>query len=90
MFQVIGLGLLVVGALMKSNVLGLKDDIKAVLNSIVVNDWKLGNLVGSLTIIFIFIGVFLFLVAFLGFFGAFFQNRCVLVTVSISSGYCVR
>ncbi|XP_048774757.2 CD63 antigen-like isoform X2 [Ostrea edulis] len=82
-FMVIGLGLLVVGALMKSNVLGLKDDIKAVLNGIVVNDWKLGNLVGSLTIIFIFIGVFLFLVAFLGFFGAFFQNRCVLVTYAV-------
>lgn len=81
-FQVLGLGLLIVGALMKANVKIIKEELKPALNSVTVSSYKLGDLTDNLSIVFIAIGVFIFLVAGLGLFGACCQNRCMLVTAS--------
>ncbi|XP_048777618.2 tetraspanin-9-like [Ostrea edulis] len=82
-FFVLGLGLLIVGALMKANVKIIKEELKPALNSVTVSSYKLGDLTDNLSIVFIAIGVFIFLVAGLGLFGACCQNRCMLVTYAI-------
>ncbi|XP_062569150.1 tetraspanin-18B-like [Saccostrea cucullata] len=83
LFFLLGLGLLIVGALMKANVKIIKDEVKPALNTITVSSYKLGNLTDNLSILLIIIGVFIFLVAGLGLFGACCQNRCMLVTYAV-------
>lgn len=68
---------------MKANVKIIKDEVKPALNTITVSSYKLGNLTDNLSILLIIIGVFIFLVAGLGLFGACCQNRCMLVTYAV-------
>uniref|UniRef100_K1PNL1 Uncharacterized protein n=1 Tax=Magallana gigas TaxID=29159 RepID=K1PNL1_MAGGI len=79
----LGLGLLIVGALMKANVKIVTDEVKPALNTVTVSSYKLGDLADNLSVVFIVIGVFIFIVAGLGLFGACCQNRCMLVTYAI-------
>lgn len=82
-FFLLGLGLLIVGALMKANVKIVTDEVKPALNTVTVSSYKLGDLADNLSVVFIVIGVFIFIVAGLGLFGACCQNRCMLVTYAI-------
>lgn len=82
--QLLGLGLLIVGALMKANVKIVTDEVKPALNTVTVSSYKLGDLADNLSVVFIVIGVFIFIVAGLGLFGACCQNRCMLVTVRLN------
>lgn len=82
-FFLLGLGLLIVGALMKANVKIVNDEVKPALNTVTVSSYKLGDLADNLSVVFIVIGVFIFIVAGLGLFGACCQNRCMLVTYAI-------
>lgn len=68
---------------MKVNVSAINDDVKPALNGVTVASYKLGDLVDSLAILFIVIGVFIFIVSGLGLFGACCEVKCMLVTVSI-------
>lgn len=68
---------------MKVNVFVINDDVKFVLNGVIVVSYKLGNLVDSLVILFIVIGVFIFIVFGFGLFGVCCEVKCMLVIVSI-------
>lgn len=78
--------MLIVGALMKANVKIVTDEVKPALNTVTVSSYKLGDLADNLSVVFIVIGVFIFIVAGLGLFGACCQNRCMLVTVRLLNG----
>ncbi|XP_061165111.1 tetraspanin-36-like [Saccostrea echinata] len=52
-FFLLGLGLFIVGILMKVNVSAISDDVKPALNAVTVTSFKLGDLVDNLSILFI-------------------------------------
>lgn len=79
--QVLGLGLLVAGILVKIN--ALSSDVTPALNSVEVAGYKLGDLASNLSIVFIVIGVFIVLVSGLGLIGACCEVRWMLVVVLI-------
>lgn len=83
LLQILGLGLFVLGILMKVNVSAINNDVKPALNGVTVASYKLGNLVDSLAILFIVIGAFILIVSGLGLFGACCEVKCMLVTVSV-------
>lgn len=85
LFLLLGLGLLIVGILMKvdSDVIN-KAEVTKALNEVSFNgNLKLGNLASSLSILIICIGAFVLVVAALGCFGACCKNKCLLVTYAI-------
>lgn len=87
-FQLLGLGLLIVGIIMKvdSDIIE-KEEVSKTLNEVTFNgNLKLGNVASSLSVLIICIGVFVLIVAAFGCFGACCKNRCMLVVVSINSG----
>ncbi|XP_045208187.2 tetraspanin-18-like [Mercenaria mercenaria] len=85
LFLLLGLGLLIVGIIMKvdSDVLD-KSEVTSVLNEVSFNNnLKLGNVANSLSILIICLGAFILIVAALGAFGACCKNRCMLVVYAI-------
>ncbi|XP_061165288.1 CD63 antigen-like isoform X2 [Saccostrea echinata] len=56
-------GVLIIGAMMKSDVSSIKDETKTVLNSVKSGDSDLGNLADNLSTLFIVVGVFISLVS---------------------------
>lgn len=83
LFFILGLGLFVLGILMKVNVSAINNDVKPALNGVTVASYKLGNLVDSLAILFIVIGAFILIVSGLGLFGACCKVKCMLVTYAV-------
>ncbi|XP_062592597.1 tetraspanin-18B-like isoform X1 [Saccostrea cucullata] len=82
-FFLLGLGLFILGILMKVNVSAISDEVKPALNAVTVTSFKLGDLVDNLSILFIAIGIFVLIVAGLGLFGACCEVKCMLVTYAI-------
>lgn len=85
LFLLLGLGLLIVGIIMKtdSDVLD-KSEVTKTLNEVSFNDnLKLGNVASSLSILIICIGAFILVIAALGACGACCKNRCLLVVYAI-------
>ncbi|XP_052675588.1 tetraspanin-1-like [Crassostrea angulata] len=80
LFTGVGLMLVTVGVLAVRDIsIVNKDKIKPLLDSLAVDSFSVG-VVNSLSIIIIVVGVFIFFVAGLGIYGAFCQNKYVLVT----------
>lgn len=79
--QVLGLGLLIAGVLVKIN--ALSSDVTPALNSVEVAGYKLGDLANNLSIVFIVIGAFIVLVSGLGLIGGCCEVRWMLVVVLI-------
>lgn len=79
--QVLGLGLLIAGILVKIN--ALSSDVTPALNSVEVAGYKLGDLANNLSIVFIVIGAFIVLVSGLGLIGGCCEVRWMLVVVLI-------
>lgn len=82
-FMLFGIAVLVPAILVQIDVGLTKDEIKPLLNNISIGGLSLGNLVDSLSITFICIGVFITIVAGLGAFGACCKNRCLLMIYAI-------
>nr|ANG56320.1 tetraspanin [Meretrix meretrix] len=85
LFLLLGLGLLIVGIIMKvdSDVIE-KEEVSKTLNEVTFNgNLKLGNVASSLSVLIICIGVFVLIVAAFGCFGACCKNRCMLVVYAI-------
>lgn len=83
-FFLMGLGLVIAGALALTDVSNINTDhIKPLLDSIPVGSFEAGNLVKNLTTLIIVIGAFILLIAGLGLFGACCQNKFMLVTYAV-------
>ncbi|XP_061165484.1 CD63 antigen-like isoform X3 [Saccostrea echinata] len=82
-FLLLGLGFLIIGALIKSGLLPIKDGKKTVLNSVKVGDVDFGNLADNLWILFIVVGVLISVVSFLGLCGACNQNKALLTIYAV-------
>lgn len=82
--QLLGLGLLIIGALIYQKSGLVNDDISPVLNAITGGDFTLSDLIKIIAVVIIVIGVFTFLVSGSGIVGACGKNRPVLVVVCIS------
>lgn len=85
LFLLLGIGLLVVGILMKvQNDFISRDEVIKTLNEVSLNGTlKLGNVANSLSIFVICLGVFVIVISAIGAFGACCKNRCLLVTYAI-------
>lgn len=83
LFFILGLGLFVLGILMKVNVSAINHDVKPALNGVSVASYKLGDLVDSLALLFILIGAFILIVSGLGLFGACCEVKCMLITYAV-------
>lgn len=83
-FFLMGLGLVIAGALALTDVSNINTDhIKPLLDSIPVGSFEAGSLVKNLTTLIIVIGAFILLIAGLGLFGACCQNKFMLVTYAV-------
>lgn len=83
-FFLMGLGLVIAGALALTDVSNINTDhIKPLLDSIPVGSFEAGNLVKNLSTLIIVIGAFILLIAGLGLFGACCQNKFMLVTYAV-------
>lgn len=83
-FFLMGLGLVIAGALALTDVSNINTDhINPLLDSIPVGSFEAGSLVKNLTTLIIVIGAFILLIAGLGLFGACCQNKFMLVTYAV-------
>lgn len=83
-FSLMGLGLLIAGALALSDVGNVNTDhVKPLLDTIEVGSFQVGSMATNLSILFIVIGVFIMIVSGLGLFGACCQNKCMLVVYAV-------
>lgn len=83
-FFLMGLGLVIAGALALTDVSNINTDhIKPLLDSIPVGSFEAGSLVKNLTTLIIVIGAFILLITGLGLFGACCQNKYMLVTYAV-------
>nr|XP_022327374.1 tetraspanin-9-like [Crassostrea virginica] len=80
-FLLLGLGLLVAGILVKIN--ALSSDVTPALDTIVVADYKLGELTNNLSVVFIVIGAFITVVSGLGVIGACCKVKWMLIVYTI-------
>ena len=83
--QLLGLGILIVGIIMKVDTSVFDDDeVIAALNDVSLGgNLKLGDLAKGLSTFLIVLGVFIFILAALGLFGACCKNKILLIVVSI-------
>ena len=82
--QLLGLGLIIIGALIYQKSGLVNDDISPVLNTITGGDFTLSDLIKLIAAVIIVLGVFTFLVSGSGIVGACGKFRPVLVVVCIS------
>ena len=80
-YKLLGLGLLVVGILVKIN--ALSSDVTPALDTIEVADYKLGELTNNLSVVFIVIGAFITVIAGLGVIGACCKVKWMLIVVIV-------
>ncbi|XP_048778891.1 tetraspanin-9-like [Ostrea edulis] len=84
----LGLGLLIIGALIYQKSGLVNDDISPVLNAITGGDFTLSDLIKIIAVVIIVIGVFTFLVSGSGIVGACGKNRPVLVVYAVTVFLC--
>ncbi|XP_048773378.2 leukocyte surface antigen CD53 isoform X1 [Ostrea edulis] len=82
-FMLMGLGLLIPGIVLQTNIDFVTAEIKPVLDQIAVTGVPLGDIVTNLGIGFIIVGLFVFLVAAVGLLGACCKSKCLLTVYSI-------